>query len=559
MEGDRKVNALDFVVHAMKQEGVEYLFGYPMHALIEAAAIGGIRPIIARTEKTLINMAEGYAMASDGARPAVVCVQGGPGIENAFGGVAQAFADGTPMLVLPGGGDVRAHGLGGEYDPVPAFRHVTKWAARVPSADRLPAMLRYALAQMRNGRPGPVLLELPRDVMGMDISSAPQHLPTARVRSAGDPADIDTIARVILAAPRLVIHAGQGVLWSQASAALVELAEILGAPVVTTLSGKGAFPEDHRLAAGAGGLSIAHAAAFALRECDVVLGIGCSFTQGSFSPPIPPGKVVIHATNEPRDLDKHVQATHAVVGDARLIIDQLVAEIRSLMASGVPSADRQSFLAGVAHEKEAQREARRAQRTAGTSPINPYRVIDEVMRAIDPATSMVTHDSGNPRDQLLPNYVATRPRGYLGWGKSTQLGTGLGVAMGAKLAHPDRVSLNIMGDLAFGTAGLELETAVRERIGTVTVLLNNSVMGGYTAYMPVASERFGSNRLSGDYVAVARGLGAHAEGVERPDDLAAAISRAVAASRGGRPALIEAVTKEEPVFLRARDAVLGAH
>ena len=543
----------------MKQERVEYLFGYPMHTLIEAAAIGGIRPIIARTEKTLVNMAEGYAMASNGARPAVVCVQGGPGIENAFGGVAQAFADGTPMLVLPGGGEVRAHGLGGEFDPLPAFTHVTKWAARVPSADRLPAMLRYAFAQMRNGRPGPVLLELPRDVMGADLSSVPDHVPPARVRSAGDAADIEAVARVVMAAPRLVIHAGQGVLWSQATDALVDLAELLGAPVVTTLSGKGAFPEDHRLAAGAGGLSIAHAAAFALRECDVVLGVGCSFTQGSFSPPIPPGKVVIHATNDPRDLDKHVQATHAVIGDAQLVLGQLAETIRAQMAVGVPMADRTAFLAGVAQANAAQREARLAQRTASTTPINPYRVIDEVMRAIDPATAMVTHDSGNPRDQLLPNYVATRPRGYLGWGKSTQLGTGLGIAMGAKLAYPDKVSLNIMGDLAFGTAGLELETAVRERIGTVTVLLNNSVMGGYTAYMPVASERFGSNRLGGDYVAVARGLGAHAERVERPEDLAAAISRAVAASRGGRPALIEAITKEEPIFLRARDAVLGAH
>jgi acetolactate synthase-1/2/3 large subunit len=420
-------------------------------------------------------------------------------------------------------------------------------------------MLRHAFAQMRNGRPGPVLLELPRDVMGMEFASVPEHVPSARMRSAGDPADIEVAARVALAAPRLVIHVGQGVLWAQATGSLVELAELLDAPVVTTLSGKGAFPEDHRLAAGAGGLSIAHAAAFAIRESDVILGIGCSFTQGSFSPPIPPGKVVIHATNEPRDLDKHVQATHAIIGDARIVIDQLVGAIRNFETSGASSADRQSFLAGVAQAKQAQREVRQAQRTAGTSPINPYRVIDEVMRAIDPATAMVTHDSGNPRDQLLPNYVATRPRGYLGWGKSTQLGTGLGIAMGAKLAHPDKISLNFMGDLAFGTAGLELETAVRERIGTVTVLLNNAVMGGYTAYMPVASERFGSNRLSGDYVAVARGLGAHAERVERPEELAEAISRAVAASRGGRPALIEAITKEEPVFLRARDAVLGTH
>jgi acetolactate synthase-1/2/3 large subunit len=225
----------------------------------------------------------------------------------------------------------------------------------------------------------------------------------------------------------------------------------------------------------------------------------------------------------------------------------------------VPLTDRSAFVSGVTQANAEQRVARHAQRTAASTPINPYRVIDEVMRAISPEGAMVTHDSGNPRDQLLPNYMATRPRGYLGWGKSTQLGTGLGIAMGAKLAHPAMVSLNFMGDLAFGTAGLELETAVRERIGTVTVLLNNSVMGGYTAYMPTASETYGSNRLSGDYTAVARGLGAHAERVERPEDLAGAISRAVAATRSGRPALIEAITKEEPVFLRSRDAVLATH
>ena len=553
------MKALDYVAHSLREEGVEYLFGYPMHALIEAAAIAGIRPIIARTEKSLINIADGYAMATNGRRAAVVCVQGGPGIENAFGGVAQAFADGTPMLVLPGGGEVRAHGLGGEFDPLPSFRHVTKWAARVPSAERLPAMLRHAFAQMRSGRPGPVLLELPRDVMGATVDHLPTHVPPRHVRSAGDPEVIASVARLAMGSPRLLIHAGQGVLWAEATDALVDLAEILGAPVITTLSGKSGFPEGHRLSAGAGGLSIAHSAAYALRECDVVLGIGCSFSQGSFSPPIPPGKVVIHATNDPHDLDRHVRADHAIVGDARLVLEQLVAAVRDLKASGQPIARDASYLEGIAQAREAQRTERHAQRTAATQPINPYRVIDEVMSAIDPDTAMVTHDSGNPRDQVLPNYVATRPRGYLGWGKSTQLGTGLGIAIGAKLAHPDRISINFMGDLAFGTAAMELETAVREKIGTITILLNNSVMGGYVSYMPTAAEVFRSNRLSGDYTAVARGLGAHAERVERPDDLAAAISRAVAVSRGGRPALIEAITKEEPVYLRSRDAVLGSH
>jgi acetolactate synthase I/II/III large subunit len=170
------------------------------------------------------------------------------------------------------------------------------------------------------------------------------------------------------------------------------------------------------------------------------------------------------------------------------------------------------------------------------------------MHTVDRTQTIITHDSGNPRDQTLTFYEALVPRGYLGWGKSTQLGTGYGIAMGAKLAHPDKLVVNIMGDLAFGTAGMEVETAVRERIPIVTVLLNNSCMGGYGHHMPSASESYGSNRLSGDYAAVARGLGAHAERIERADDVVAAIQRGVAASRDGQPVVLEMITKEEPNY-----------
>jgi acetolactate synthase-1/2/3 large subunit len=174
---------------------------------------------------------------------------------------------------------------------------------------------------------------------------------------------------------------------------------------------------------------------------------------------------------------------------------------------------------------------------------------------LDRAQAIVTHDSGNPRDQTLTTYEAIAPRGYLGWGKSTQLGTGLGIALGAKLAHPDKTVVNIMGDLAFGTVGMEVETAVRERLPIMTVILNNSVMGGYGHHMPNASERFGSNRLSGSYARVAEALGAHAERVERPDDVEAAIQRGVAATRDGRPAVLEMITKEDPVYPAATQVI----
>ena len=552
------MKALEAVVEILKLEGVELLFGYPMNNLIEAAAVGGIRPIIARTEKSLINMADGYSRATNGRKIGVITVQAGPGIENAFGGIAQAFADGTPLLVLPGGGEMSKHGLGGEFDPMPSFRQITKWSARIPSPDRVPVMLRHAFAQLRSGRPGPVMLELPRDVAAIDLSGPLNYTPPAFVRSGGDPEPIRDAAKLLIGANRPVIHVGHGVLWSEATGELRELAELLDAPVVTTIAGKSAFPETHRLSAGAGGLSIAHAAAWALRDCDVVFGIGCSFAQGSFSPPIPPGKTVIHATNDPADLDRHVEADLAIVGDARIVLRQLIEAVHALLSSGHLRASRDAFHSAIEEARQKGVADRHDQNTASTLPINPYRVISEVMRAVNPDETIVTHDSGNPRDQVLPNWVSTSPRGYLGWGKSTQLGTGLGIIMGAKLAHPEKLCINFMGDLAFGTAAIELETAVRERIGTLTILLNNSVMGGYTAYMPTASSTYRSNRLSGDYTAVARGLGAHAERVEQPGDLAGAIARAIQATLGGRPALIEAITKEEPVFLRARDAVLGA-
>src|SRR5262249_13825465 len=173
--------------------------------------------------------------------------------------------------------------------------------------------------------------------------------------------------------------------------------------------------------------------------------------------------------------------------------------------------------------------------TSDETPINPYRVVWDLMHAVDRQQTIVTHDSGNPRDQTLTFYEALVPRGYLGWGKSTQLGTGLGLAMGAKLAHPDRLVVNLMGDLAFGTAGTEVETAVRGNIPILTIILNNSCMGGYGHHMPTASERYGSYRLSCRYADVAAALGSYAERVEQPGQAVASIRPGICSTPGSRP------------------------
>jgi acetolactate synthase I/II/III large subunit len=534
----------DAIAQILKQEGVEYLFSYPNHPLIDSAAQIGIRPIIARSEKTLINMADGYTRATNAARPTVIVVQAGPGIENAFGGLAQAFADSIPVLLIPGGPDQRRMGEPPEFDPLPVYRNITRWSARLNFTDRIPELMRRAFGQLRNGKPGPVLLELPRDVGAGELESL-TYTPAKAYRSQANPADVAVAAQMLAQAQRPVLHVGHGALWAQAWTEVRELAELIQAPVMTTMAAKGVFPEDHPLALGAGGHTITKVAATFLAKSDLVFGIGCSFARGGFSAPIPGGRKLLQLTVDARDIDKDYEIEHALIGDARLVLRQLLDALREHVSAPRDGSAIQSELRGL---KENDRREWLPRLTSDETPINPYRVIWDLNHTLDRANTIITHDSGNPRDQTLTTYEANTPRGYIGWGKSTQLGTGLGIALGAKLAFPDKTVVNIMGDLAFGTAGMEIETAVRERLPILTVILNNSVMGGYGHHMPNASERYGSNKLSGSYAAVAEALGAHAERVERPDDVVPAIVRAMEANRSGQPALLEMITKEDPVY-----------
>src|SRR5919204_6994444 len=190
------MDGAEAIAGMLQREGVDVLFSYPYHPLIDAAARVGIRPIIARGEKTLINMADGYARATNGQKPSVVVVQAGPGIENAFGAFAQAFSDGVPLLMIPGGPDQHRVGEPPVFDPLPVYGHITKWAGRINFPDRIAELTRRAFSQLRNGKPAPVLLELPGDVSAAQIDEASLQYTQARgYRSAGDPEDVAAAAR----------------------------------------------------------------------------------------------------------------------------------------------------------------------------------------------------------------------------------------------------------------------------------------------------------------------------------------------------------------------------
>ena len=267
------MKAAKAVASILKQEGVECLFCFPINQVIDAAAEVGIRPIMARTERAVIGMADGYARATNGRRVGVCTVQYGPGTENAFGGLAQAYSDSTPLLFLPGGVPEARTGVRPNFDAVLNFQQVTKWVARINRVDRISEFLRRAFTQLRVGRLGPVALELPWDVMLADVENAGfSYAPVKGTRSMADPEDVAAAVRAMVSAKLPLFHAGLGVLYAEASAELVELAELLQAPVMTTLSGKSAFPEDHPLAIGSGGMAWPRAVTRYLADADLVLG-----------------------------------------------------------------------------------------------------------------------------------------------------------------------------------------------------------------------------------------------------------------------------------------------
>ena len=531
------------IAKAMKAEGVDILFAYPVNPLIEAAAAEDIRTVIVRQERVGLHMADAYSRLSSGDKLGVFCMQHGPGAENAFGGVAQAFSESVPILVVPAGYPRRLAGYFPNFNSVQNMRHVTKWAETLTLGRMAPDVLRRAFFQLRNGRGGPVLIEVPVDVFGEDISDDFVHTPAYRARSGPDPAAVAEAAAVLAAAERPVIYVGQGVHYAKAWDELRALAEAWNIPVTTSIEGKSAFPEDHPLSLGGGGRANPRPVKTFLAEADVILGVGCSFALTAFGVPMPAGKTIIHATLDPMDLNKDVPARSGLIGDAKLTLAALTAAMAR--HDKAPAEGR----AGVPQRIRALREAWLGEwmgkLESEETPINPYRVLWELNRLVDKAKTVITHDAGSPRDQITPFWTATTPLSYIGWGKTTQLGYGLGLAMGAKLARPEALCINVWGDAAIGFTGMDFETAARERIPILSILFNNFSMAIEIPIMPVSQAKYRSTDISGHYADMAKAFGGYGERVTDPAEIVAALKRGIEATESGRPALLEFITAKE--------------
>jgi len=538
---------MDAIAHILKREGISTLFCFPTTPIIEAAVAAGLRPIICRQERVGVDMASGFARTVDGRPPAAFAMQYGPGAENAFPGIATAYSDSTPVLLLPLGHPRETAQLFPMFKSTRTFASVTKSVEELSLPGQVGPAMRRAFSHLKSGRVGPVMLEVPADVVRAELGSdRVAYEPVRAARSGGDPRDIDDAARILLEARSPLLYAGQGVLYAQASAELLTLADLLQAPVMTSVDGKSVFPEDHPLALGAGGIVYTGHGRHFLDAADVVCGIGCSFTPHRItSPSIAPGKTIIHATNDARDLYKSYAVDVPILGDAKLVLAQLLEAVRDRL--GRRDRDRRAAQE-IARLKGDWLETWKPRLTSNERPINPYRVIREFMNVVDPKDAIVTHDSGSPRDQVLPFYSATRPRGYIGWGKSHQLGTGLGLIIGAKIAAPDKFCVNFMGDAAFGMTGLDFETAVRSNVPILTVVLNNSTMAIEIPHMKLSHEKYRARDLGGNYAGLARELGGWAERVDDPAEIADAFRRARRHTEEGRACLLEFITGAETAF-----------
>jgi acetolactate synthase-1/2/3 large subunit len=324
--------------------------------------------------------------------------------------------------------------------------------------------------------------------------------------------------------------------------------------VVTTNPGKSAIPENHPLALGASTRSRPRMFTDFMARADLVFAIGSSLTKTPFGPGVPAGKTIIHSTNEPSDINKEYRVDHAVVGDAALVLDALIAEVGRQKGSGGANVRGGNALASLKEEVAAAKKAWLAEwgkhLDSDETPINQYRVIRDLMRTVDRDNVIITHDSGSPREQLLPFWETTAPGSYMGWGKSTQLGYGLGITMGAKLAAPDKLCVNVMGDAAIGMTGMDIETAARNGIAILTVVFNNGVMAAERDVLPISTKKFGALTVGGNYAKVAEGLNVAATRVEKPADIVPAIKDAVRVTESGAPFLLEIVAKEGYDFSR---------
>ena len=547
----------DAVVHALEKEGVQYISGFagggeqPLWLALRQSPT--IKVFSARHERQGVEIADGYARATG--KVGVALCGTGPGATNTLTGIAGAFADNIPVLLLMGQHPLANMGREIQQEaPSSIFDSFVKWKGTMSKIEDIPSIMRRAFTALRSGTPGPVVLEMPLDVLSSEAPDEVLHYePVGPGRkAAADPSDIERAADILVNANYPILNLGGGVLAAEAWDEARELAEMLSMPVATTLVGKGTFPENHPLSLGGGVYPRSkYASGQALhinRKADAVLAVGNSFRlpNGTDGRPIPPNVKLIHVNADSEDLNKIYPADVPVLADAKLALQALNEAVRDRIGPG-GGGIKEEVVAEIQQAKAKWLGEWEPVFTDSSTPTNGYRVVQDLMKIVDLDRTVALHDAGGSRGYLSPFWMATRPRNYIGMGGMAAMGWSMGATVGAKLGRQDHLVFNVIGDASFGMVGMEIETAVRMGLPTLTVLLNNGGTGGGLMAMDRANAAPPSMaELGGNFSLVAQGLGAYSERVEDPNEITPALRRGIQATESGQAALIEVIIRPMP-------------
>ena len=540
-----KIKAANGVARILKSEGIPWVSCYPTNHVNNALGEEGVPILMMGEERFAVAVADGFSRVTCGKQIGVCTVMANlnaAGIQMAYGAIAQAWEDSSPLLVI-------AEGVGQgasrhtHYDMAEAFKSVTKWVGKVDRADLVPDYVRRAFTHLRSGRPGPVLLVIPRDLGEYDEGEHP-YAQVKGWRSGPDPDDVKAAVKALLAAKDPLLYVGEGVLYADATNELRQFAEAAQVPVLTTLKAKGAFPENHPLSVGVRGSLAEHF----LGKADLLFSVGSSLFPNRFSHAIPDAdrKTIIQCTIDTLDINRSYHTQHAVIGDAKLSLQALVNELSARGGRKKPE-----LLEEIRAGKQAFMAKFRPWMESSETPINPYRVIGDLMKVLDPKASFVTADSGNTRDQTSTVYETQIPRGFLGWGNVSTLGFSLAGAVAAKLAYPDRQCVHVTGDAGVCYMMGNFEAVARYKIGITTIHINN---GGYSGYGPgfwgAGHDPYTwqvSDHARACMSSMAKAVGFHGEDVTAPAEIIPALKRALDENAKGRPAFLEFICSHHPV------------
>jgi acetolactate synthase I/II/III large subunit len=537
------------IIKSLKDQGVDVVFGYPGGVLLPLYDViydSDLKHILVRHEQCAAHAADGYARASG---KAGVCIgTSGPGATNLVTGIATAYMDSSPVIAIAG--QVSTPLIGNdafqEVDTIGMTMPITKHNFQAMHADEIPGMIKSSFYIAKSGRPGPVVLDLPKDVQNeeFEFESAPSmELPGYKPTKQGHPRQIKRAAELILNAQKPVILAGGGVILSGSSGELLKLAEITGAPVTTTLMGKGAFPEDHPLSLGMLGMHGKQVANFTVDDCDCLIAVGCRFsdrTTGSI-PQFAKDAKIIHIDVDPAEIGKNVDVNVPIVGDARIVLQSL---IRTLSPQKVRA--RETTAAWTRHVTKLKNTFI-PRLSFDDIPLKPQQTIKEISEAITDDT-IVTTDVGQNQMWMAHYFTSKIPRTFLSSGGLGTMGFGFPAAIGAKVAKPETDVVAVCGDGGFLMVCQDLATIRDYDIPIVVCVLDNRYLGMVAQWQRL----FYNNRISHtklgevpDFVKLAESFDIRGEKVAKPGELRETLKDAL---RSGEPAVIDVVIDPDEIL-----------